>query len=139
MHDPPPAGLFQRASFAIWRRAVGRFLFISNSARERLSRLGGLGPDHQVIHNGVAVDPLALPRKRSDRLRAKFGWPAEVVIVGMTGQINPDKGHDDLLEAASMARQMAPLARFAIGGRGSGDYVAALRQQIVARGLQDCV
>lgn len=139
MHDPPPPSLFQRTSFAFWRRAVGRFLFISNSARERLSRLGALGRNDQVIHNGVAVEPLPQPRRRGDRLGAKFGWPADAVIVGMTGQINPDKGHDDLIEAASTVCQMAPLARFAIGGRGSTQYVAALERQIAARGLQDRV
>jgi glycosyltransferase involved in cell wall biosynthesis len=139
MHDPPPASRFQRVSFAFWRRAVGRFLFISHSARERLSRLGPLGPDDRVIHNGVAIEPLALPRRRSDRLRARFGWPAHCVIVGMTGQINPDKGHDDLLEAASILRQMAPLARLAVGGRGPKEYVAALERQIAERGLQDHV
>ena len=139
MHDPPPPSFFQRSSFAIWRRAVGRFLFISHSARERLSRLGALGRDDQVIHNGVAVEPLPLPRRRSDRLRAKFGWPADAVIIGMTGQINPDKGHDDLIEAASTIAPMAPLARFAIGGRGPTQYVAALERQIAARGLQDRV
>jgi glycosyltransferase involved in cell wall biosynthesis len=139
MHDPPPPGAFQRASFWLWRRAVGRFLFISYSAQQRLGALGAFAPDDVVIHNGVAIAPLALPLQRSDRFRSMFNWPADAVIVGMTGQINPDKGHDDLLEAAVAVQERAPQVRFVIGGRGPQIYIGRLRQRIAARGLQDCV
>lgn len=139
MHDPPPPGLFQRASFWVWRRAVRRFLFVSHSARERLNALGELGPDDAVIHNGVFIEPLALPRQRSDRFRTMFGWSAEAVIVGITGQISADKGHDDLLEVAALVRERAPQVRIVIGGRGSQIYVDGLKRRIAERGLRDCV
>src|SRR5271169_1521108 len=67
MHDPPPAIPFQRLTFSVWRCAVGRFLFISNNVRERTAQLGPLGNKDLVIHNGVHVQPLALPRNRTER------------------------------------------------------------------------
>jgi len=72
MHDPPPAIPFQRLTFSVWRCAVGRFLFISNNVRERTAQLGPLGNKDLVIHNGVHVQPLALPRNRTERFCEMF-------------------------------------------------------------------
>lgn len=139
MHDPPPVGPFQRASFWIWRRAVGRFFFISQSARQRLRALGSSGAHDTVIYNGVAIHPLALPRQRTRRFCELFGWPDDVVIAGITGQISPGKGHDDVLAAAAILRERAPQVRVVVGGRGADAYVDGLRRSIVKRGLQGYV
>jgi glycosyltransferase involved in cell wall biosynthesis len=117
MHDPPPAIPFQKASYAVWRLAVNRFLFISESVRERTALLGPPGPEDRVVYNGVMVSPLESPRRRDDRFAREFGWPLDCVIIGMTGQMTETKGHEDFLAAARMLAVRDPKMRFVIGSR----------------------
>jgi glycosyltransferase involved in cell wall biosynthesis len=138
MHDPPPAIPFQKASAALWRRAVGRFLFISDSARQRMAALVAPTPRDAVIHNGVAAAEAA-PGPRTLRFCEDFGWPDDVVIFGVTGQLGSHKGHDDFIEAAALMRERAPLARFVIGGRGSADERSRLAARVRRRELDDIV
>lgn len=138
MHDPPPAIPFQRASFAVWRRAVGRFLFISKSVRDRTELLGPLSPMDAVVYNGVKVSPLTWPRQRDDRFVRQFGWPADSVIVGITGQMTATKGHEDFLSAARLAATDLRL-RFVIGGRSLEPMATRLRERIGEYGLESRV
>jgi len=117
MHDPPPAIFFQRASFAVWRQAVNRFLFISESVRERTALLGPPGPRDLVVCNGVRISPLAQPRVRDGRFGRQFGWPEDGVVVGITGQMTETKGHEDFLAAARICAARNPRLRFVIGSR----------------------
>jgi glycosyltransferase involved in cell wall biosynthesis len=139
MHDPPPAIGFQKVSFFLWRRGVGRFLFISHSARERLTALGPIGAADIVVHNGVHVSPLVMPRRRVDRFCRRFGWPDDSIIVGISGQINFHKGQEDFIAAADIARTKNPNLRFVIGGRGPDDFIAKLGEHIAARSLETYV
>ena len=138
MHDPAPAIPFQRASFAVWRRAVGRFLFISKSVRDRTAALGPLGPRDVVVYNGVKVAPLLWPRQRDDCFMRQFGWPAESVIVGITGQMTATKGHEDFLAAARRAA-VDPRLRFVIGGRPIEPLASRLRELVRELGLESRV
>jgi glycosyltransferase involved in cell wall biosynthesis len=106
-------------TFSVWRRAIGRFLFISNNVRERTAQLGPLGNNDVVIHNGVLVQPLASPRGRTERFCEMFAWPRNSLIFGITGQLIVDKGQVDFIEAAALACPSHPGMRFVIGGRGS--------------------
>jgi glycosyltransferase involved in cell wall biosynthesis len=139
MHDPPPAISFQRFSFAVWSRAVRRFLFVSDDVRKRTGQLGRLRERDAVIYNGVKVSPLALPRSRSDRFCRQFDWPEDSVVFGMTGQMIASKGHEDFIEAAAFAHQSNANARFLIGGRGSSEYGNRLKTMVSSRGLEDVV
>lgn len=139
MHDPPPNIPFQRASFAVWRRAVGRFFFISENVRARTALLGPLGPRDVVIHNGVSVAPLPLPRIRDPRFVRQFGWPEDCVIVGITGQMNPNKGHEDFLAAARTCAAEHLGLRFVIGGKPIAPFDARLAALVLEYGLADRV
>lgn len=138
MHDPPPPIRFQKLSAALWRRGVGRFLFVSDNVRARMAAL--IRPDaaDAVINNGVAVAQDE-PAGRGARFRDQFGWPDDVVIFGITGQIGAHKGHDDFLGAAAAVRAGCPQARFVIGGRGPGEEVARLETLMASHGLGDIV
>lgn len=138
MHDPPPAIAFQKASAAIWRRAVGRFLFVSDSARGRMAALVTLTEKDSVIHNGVAVAADS-PPSRSARFEALFGWPVDAVIFGVTGQVGAHKGHEDFIAAAALLHERLPFARFVIGGRGSADEMSRLAGMVVACRLGEAV
>lgn len=139
MHDPPPSNGFQKRSAWFWRKGVGRFLFVSHDARERMAAVAPLGPADAVVHNGVAVRPVHLPRRRDDRFVQHFGWPPGAVIFGIAGQIAAHKGHEDLIDAVAIAVRDNPDVRLVIGGRGAGDYVAQLRRSIAERHLADAV
>jgi glycosyltransferase involved in cell wall biosynthesis len=136
MHDPPPPGRFQNISFMLWRRTIGRFVFVSQNTRDRLAQLGPLNEEDAVIYNGVQIAPLAWPRVRSNLICKMFGWPPESVIFGVTGQISADKGHEDFLQAALAVHASNPNFKFIIGGRGSETFADQLRQQIAGRDMQ---
>jgi len=136
MHDPSPAIPFQKASFSVWRLAVRRFIFISQSVRDRTALLGRVQPEDPVVHNGVKVESLALPRLRKDRFVRQFGWPAESVIVGLTGQMTATKGHEDFVEAAFLAAKQCITLRFVIGGKALEPLYPRLLELIEAKGLR---
>jgi glycosyltransferase involved in cell wall biosynthesis len=136
MHDPPPAVAFQRVSFFVWRSAVGRFVCVSESVRERLARLGPLSGADAVIHNGVAIRELDLPRRRASHLRERFNWPEGAVIFGITGQVSPAKGHTDFVEAAALAARDNPDLRFVVGGK-SNEFLERLKDKVKDLGLND--
>jgi glycosyltransferase involved in cell wall biosynthesis len=139
MHDPPPPIVFQKLACFFWRRAVGRFLFVSNDVGKRLGKLGASEIPSVVVHNGVQVEPLNFPRRRHERFCEMFGWPSHCVIFGLTGQLDSHKGHEDFIDSAFLAKHSNPRMRFVIGGRGPDQYVAQLRQRIAARGMEKCV
>jgi glycosyltransferase involved in cell wall biosynthesis len=139
MHDPPPAITFQRMTFLVWKLVVGRFLCISENVRERVALLGRCIPPPEVIHNGVEIHPLEMPLTRGDLFRRQFDWPLDSVIVGITGQINPEKGHEDFLSAAATIHEACPNARFVIGGKQSGAFYESLQKRVGEMGMEHWV
>ena len=139
IHDPPPALAFQKISFFFWRRAVGRFLFISENTRERLSWLGALTDRDRVVHNGVEVRELTLPRRRSRRFCQEFGWPDTALVVGLTGQMSAHKGHEDFLAAARLLKERNSNLRFVIAGRQHTSFFSRLRQLVLEWGIDRVV
>jgi glycosyltransferase involved in cell wall biosynthesis len=139
MHDPPPAIPFQRMSFAIWRMAVHRFLFISDNVRKRTAQLGQNGPCDKLVMNGVRVSEMNLPRVRDARFPNQFGWPQEVIIVGITGQMTATKGHEDFLMAAKIIAGKNSNVRFVIGSRPLEPMFTRIKELIKEYMLEDRV
>lgn len=139
LHDAPPPIGFQKASYRLWRKGIGRFIFISHSAAARMAELGPTYQNDAVIWNGVEIRELTLPRKRTDRFCAQFGWPRDCLIVGLTGQMTPTKGHEDFIAAAGQVARANPKARFVIGGKPTEPFLSTLRARICAEGLQGVV
>lgn len=139
MHDPPPAILFQRISYRFWRLGVGKFVFISANAKARLAKVGPLTRNDAVVPNGVAIRALALPRKRADFFCQRFGWPSNSLIVGMTGQMAPVKGHEDFIAAAAAISRSNPRARFVIGGKKTEPFFSKLQKIISSQNLEGVI
>jgi glycosyltransferase involved in cell wall biosynthesis len=135
LHDVPPPIPFQKISYRIWRTGIGRFIFISNSAKARTAELGPVNQTDPVIWNGVQIRDLTLPRGRSDRFCAQFDWPGDSVVVGLTGQMTVTKGHEDFIAAAAQIAGGNPKARFVIGGKPEEPFSSSLREQIAAKDL----
>jgi glycosyltransferase involved in cell wall biosynthesis len=74
-----------------------------------------------VVKNGVDVSHFQDLRRESDRsaLCRVWGFPDDSVIVATVGELNPLKGHDLFLRAASVVVKKFGRARFVIAG---GDH-----------------
>jgi glycosyltransferase involved in cell wall biosynthesis len=139
VHDPPPAIVFQKVSFFIWRRAISRFFFVSKNVRVRMARLGPLHATDVVVYNGIEVAPLHLPRRRNNRFCKMFNWSQDSVILGMTGQLIPSKGHEEFIKAACLAYESNKKIKFVIGGSGSEQFILELKRLIYERGMSDII
>lgn len=137
MHDPPPNIFFQRLSFRFWSKGVGHFIFISNNVRTRLRILGKISASEIVIHNGIEINEIIAPRVRSDMFAKRFGWPADCVIVGITGQMHLNKGHQDFIDAATRCAQINRRLRFVIGGKPSGPDYFRIAKYVESTGMND--
>lgn len=57
------------------------------------------------------------PQPDSNRpLRAELGIPADALLVGVIGNINPQKGHEYFVDAAAIVHKVMPEARFVVAG-----------------------
>jgi glycosyltransferase involved in cell wall biosynthesis len=75
-------------------------------------------PMVETLYHGL--DPLALALVTPDGVRAEFGIPESVPLVGTVANFKEHKGYSYLLEAARTVRQAAPEARFLLVGIGPG-------------------
>lgn len=77
------------------------------------------------------------PQRRA-RARAELGLEASDLVVGMVGNINPQKGQRTFVEAAAQLRQRQAGVRFVILGASypqHADYAAGLRSRATELGL----
>ena len=72
----------------------------------------------RIVPNGVDVSRLQKARSLNSRERfcLKYQLPKDSVLIGSTGQLNPLKGHDVFLKAASIVSKWIPNTRFLITG-----------------------
>jgi glycosyltransferase involved in cell wall biosynthesis len=97
--------------------------------------------DAVVIPNGIDVDafrPDAAPSAGA-RLRAEWGVPPGVPLVGVVGRLAPMKDHPTFLRAAAALARTNPGLRFACVGDGPADYCAALERGAAGLGLAGSV
>ena len=112
-------GLPVRVDFA----GAARYVFVSNTTRERARASGLALPDTGVAHSGIDpafVDP-----------QPERPWAWRLVCVG---RIDPRKGLDTAVEALA---QLPAEATLEICGTGEGE--AALRERVRALGLEERV
>jgi glycosyltransferase involved in cell wall biosynthesis len=81
-------------------RRADAVLCVSSAVAGRLNGGGGTAP--RVLHSGI--DWRRLERIPKPEARARLGIPAEAVVVGSAGYVNPRKGMDLLLEGYAAAR-----------------------------------
>lgn len=116
MHDPAPAISFQKLSFKIYSKVVDHFIAISESVRLRTIALGCPIEKITTIYNGVYIPPfISEPRKNGFCKIAN--WDDKVFIIGITGQMTKNKGHEDLIRAFKLVHDNNPKVRLLIGGK----------------------
>lgn len=131
---------FARSSERL-QASLSRFanLIIFNSWKGRDDYLsGGLSKSQSVvIPNGIDTTRFAPDREKGLQLRAAWGIPAASFLIGIVARLDPMKGHQTFLEAASIFSRTSPEARFVVVGDGPVDYGRALHSLADRLGLTD--
>ena len=96
-------------------RLADRILVNAESIREWLLEQGYHDSRITVIRNGVDMS-LYTGRANSSHIRRELGIPDTSPIVVMIARLNPQKGVDDFIRAASLLRLSHPDVRFLIVG-----------------------
>ena len=94
----------------------------------------------EIVPNGVP-EPVPSPGSR-ERLRAALGVPAHAFIFLAVGNVRPEKGFEDLIDAAARLEHTAPGRPFAVlvaGGLSDTPYCRDLLARHRASGLGDAV
>jgi glycosyltransferase involved in cell wall biosynthesis len=79
---------------------------------------GATGLGERLLPFFPPVDPTAFDVRAIDRksARASFGFDSDDIVVGTVGNLNPQKGHEFLLQAAASARKVHPRLKTLIVG-----------------------
>jgi glycosyltransferase involved in cell wall biosynthesis len=124
-------------------RRIDRLLAVSEYIRAKCERVYPIQPERtSVWHPGVDVARFAFDAESRRRLRREASRDDDDLILGYLGRITPNKGFEDLLDAATRLRAMFPTLHLWIGGSSSeGErwYEDGLRSRVSSLGLSDSV
>lgn len=109
-------------------RCVDRYIAVSEANRRYLIEDKGLPPRKIfVIRNGCDLGRFDPRREASPALRESLGFsPADPIVV-VVGRLEPQKGHEILLQAMTVVRRAFPTVRLVCVGEGG------LRAELEAR------
>ena len=130
--DFRPAERWRALKVGIVRNGLRELVFVSEPLRQSCLTSMRLR-EHRtcVINNGVDTTLFA-PSKGSS-LRSELGIPADDFVVGSVGRLQPVKGFEILIEAATILKSASPGYRFVILGDGDPSYtrdLIALRDRL---------
>ena len=86
-----------------------------------------------TIYSGMEVEPFLTAHSHRETARAQLGIPSDAIVVGKIARFFHLKGHEDLIEAASIAVKSQPNLRFLLVG--DGILHAKIVEQIERQGL----
>lgn len=110
----------------------------SRAVTDNIAKAGVPAEKLVPLYNGIDLANFAPDDGRAAAVRAEFGWPADVPVVGLFGQLLPHKGHATLIDAASAIRAAVPGTRFVfVGALENPPYEAELRRRLADAGLSD--
>ena len=130
VHDLVPDLPQYRRVFGWFQRRLGLFVCVSNAAACSLQKIGISEAKIRVIRNGLAD-----PASSMDSVTP----PSEQFRIGIVGQVNPWKGHDDLLEAFALVTRKYCAAELHIFGKGGTEYRDELTRKAVDLGVAERV
>jgi len=124
---------------------VARVIAVSDAVARRLGEQQ-IFPAAKVvtIHNGIDVERLAANRVnfKAGEFRRQLKLPAEGLLAGTVGEINPLKGQQDFVRAASIIADRFPDLHFIIAGEDpstNSEHLAGLQKLIKDCGLENRV
>lgn len=117
--------------FAFLRRRADLRLYCSHGLRDFYAAEDASAPS-AIVRNGV--DDQAFRHQDRKACRATLGLPADEILVGYFGSMEPDRGVGDLLAAMEILRQQGRPLRLLICGR-SDPALDLDRDWILFRGM----
>ncbi|MEA2203340.1 MAG: hypothetical protein QOE77_116 [Blastocatellia bacterium] len=124
---------------------VARVIAVSEAVALRLREQQLFAEEKIVtIHNGIDVDRFAATRQSFNNadFRRRLKLPAQGLLAGTVGEINPLKGHEDFVRAAVLVAEQFPDLHFIIAGEDSSatkEHLANLQKLINEHGLENRV
>lgn len=88
-----------------------------------------------TIYSGMDVEPFRNAGQHRERVRAKYGFKDDHVVIGKIARLFHLKGHEDLIAAAQLVVRQHPNVRFLLVG--DGILRDALTTKIAGLGLSD--
>lgn len=126
---------------ARYLNAADRLICITRAVEDSV-RAVGLKAETRVVYNGVDVAAFAGVEVAGKAFRVSMGIPEGALVFGVVGQVQPEKGILEFVEAAARLRIGEKNIHFAIVGdweaakRQRAEYVAAVEQVIESAGLK---
>jgi len=135
---PARAPTWKRLAAAVVSRPVSGVISVSDYGYRALADMD-LFPARKIrrIYNGVDLSHAILDSASAERFRRDFSIPAHRSIVLQVSWIIPEKGIEDLLEAARLVTAKNSAVQFVIVGEGA--YRSAFMSRGVELGLGDHV
>ena len=130
VHDNFPATPFYRRLLRILSRRITAFVGVSKFVANTLMNLGV--PENKVFHvlNGVSFDDL--DHRTGSNGNEHFGKHNGAIRIGIVGQVDEWKGHEDLIDALHILDQKQEPFTCKIFGAGSDEFAARLKNKIAA-------
>ncbi len=130
LHEIVPDLPQYRRVFGWIEHRIGSFICVSQATASALRKIGISEAKIRVVRNGL-TDPVALVNLEAE--------PSGRFRVGIVGQVNHWKGHEDLLEAFASVVQKHRAAVLHIFGNGNAGYKVELERRAAALELTDRV
>jgi glycosyltransferase involved in cell wall biosynthesis len=130
VHDLVPDLRQYRLLFGWLERRLGAFICVSHATACSLRKIGISEHKIRVVHNGLA-DPT-----RSTNFAFR---PSKSFRIGIVGQVNPWKGHDNLLEAFALVARKHSKVELHIFGTGASSYKSELTARAAELSLAEKV
>ena len=103
--------------------------------RQALAAGIGRPEQYETIYSGMDVHPFTEPKTDRAAIRQRYGIANDKVVYATIARLQPLKGHDDLLSAASSLFEQVPNAHFL--WIGDGKFRARFEQIIKQKGGND--
>lgn len=124
-------------SNALLARCPDRIIVNSQTGFAHHARLGYPAPKMRVIENGIDTARFIRDSHLGRALRVRWGVPANDILIGLVGRLDPMKGHRLFFEAASRIATIRSDVRFVCVGSGNPGFTAELRRYADGFGLTD--
>lgn len=118
-------------------RGADRILVNSAAGFAHHVRIGYPESRMRVIYNGIDTERFVRDARRGSALRVNWGVPANSILIGLVGRLDPMKGHRIFFEAASRIAAIRSDVRFVCAGSGNPAFTAELRRHVDALELAD--
>lgn len=127
---------FKRYLGRLLARITDRVVANAEAVRRYLIDRGVEASRIVTIRNGVDLTRFEQPLDVA-ALRRSLGLNADEVLAAVVARLEPQKGHDTVIEAAERLREQYPKLRYLFVGGGS--RAADLPAVVARKGLSDCI